>query len=246
MNTIAILFVVTSHAVVGSTGKPTGLWLEELSTPYYIFQDAGYDVSLASVAGGAVPVDPRSVENLAAAPASVQRFMQDKEAQARLKETPAIASVDTAPYAAIFLPGGHGTMWDLPGSKPLALAVSEALEEGRVVAAVCHGPAGLVSATTKAGDPVVKGRTLSAFTDSEEEAVGLTRAVPFLLESRLRELGAKVQTAPDFQPFAVADDDLITGQNPASSEKVALLVMERLAARGLVPLRSSGRVSAGN
>jgi len=223
-----ILFIVTSHAKIPNTGKNTGLWLEELTTPYYAFKDAGYRVEIASITGGVVPIDPSSQKTIGQNPTSVDRFLQDKEVLAAIKNTPAISKIDAKNYAAVFLPGGHGTMWDLPGSEKLAAIVSSTLESGRVVAAVCHGPAGLVSAKDKKGQPVVKGRQVSAFTNAEEEAAGLTKTVPFLLESRLRELGALVKTGPNFQAFAIADGNLITGQNPASSEKVATLVIERL------------------
>lgn len=227
MKTAIILFIVTSHAVLGDTGKSTGLWLEELATPYYAFKDAGYDVDIVSIAGGEVPLDPRSIEKESTT-ANVRRFLTDKEAMALIKHSPSVQNVDVTRYDALFLPGGHGTMWDLPGSKALAQIVSEAWNSGQVVSAVCHGPAGLVAAVDRNGDPIVKGRKVAAFTNSEEAAVGLAEEVPFLLETRLRELRAQVQTAPDFTPFAVADGKLVTGQNPASSEEVAKLVMQAL------------------
>lgn len=224
-----ILIVTTSHNQLGDTGRPTGLWLEELAAPYYTFADAGAELTLASIKGGAVPIDPKSREPDGGVPASVERFLADPQAVAAAKSTLAIGEIHTLDYDVIFLPGGHGTMWDLPGNGALARAVGAALEAGRVVAAVCHGPAGLVSAKTDGGRPVVEGKRVSAFTDSEERAVGLIEVVPFLLEARLRALGAQVEKGPDFQPFAVRDGNLITGQNPASSEQVAKLVLEFLA-----------------
>lgn len=228
MNTITILFIVTSHGMMGDKSEPTGIWFEELSTPYYAFTDAGYQVDIVSVSGGPVPIDPRSQLALGENPESVDRFLEDASAMTLIKDTKPIDQIDTSGYDAVFLPGGHGTMWDLPGSQALAEAVSKTLADGRVMAAVCHGPAGLVSATDSNGVPVVKGRKVAAFTNAEEDAVGLTDAVPFLLETRLKELGANVQIAPNFEAFAVVDDNLITGQNPASSEKVAKLVIEQL------------------
>ncbi len=228
MKTLTILFVVTSHAMMGDTGQSTGIWFEELATPYYAFKDAGYDVQIASISGGAVPIDPNSQKTAGDNPASVDRFLSDQTAMLAINKTPAIGEVDTTGYAAVFLPGGHGTMWDLPESQELASVISSTLQDGRVVAAVCHGPAGLVSAVDGNGVPIVKGRTVSAFTNDEERAAGLTDTVPFLLETRLRELGANLQTAPNFEAFAVADGNLITGQNPASSQKVAELVVEHL------------------
>ena len=227
-----ILIVTTSHDKLGETGQPTGLWLEELATPYYVLADSGAELTLASIKGGAVPIDPKSREPEGGVPASVERFLGDPKAVAAAKTTLAIGEVNAGDYDAIFLPGGHGTMWDLPGSGALARAVGAALDAGRIVAAVCHGPAGLVSAKTGEGRPVVEGKRVSSFTDSEEKAVGLTKVVPFLLETRLRMLGAQVEKAPDFQAFAVRDDNLITGQNPASSELVAGLVLEALKEKG--------------
>lgn len=226
MSTKSILFIVTSHASLGEdSGEPTGLWLEELAAPYYAFADAGYRVDIVSISGGSVPIDPRSSADLDQKPPSVERFLADDEALATIDNSPSIADVNGTMYDAIFLPGGHGTMWDLPSSQPLADLLAETYESGRVVAAVCHGPAGLVNVKLSNGDPLVKGREVSAFTNSEEAAVGLTDAVPFLLESRLADLGAVIRSGPDFEPFAVVDGNLVTGQNPPSSEKVAELVM---------------------
>lgn len=226
--TMTILFIVTSHAMIGHGGEPTGVWFEELSTPYYAFVDKGYSVRLASIDGGEIPIDPRSQQEDGSNPPSVERFLKDKVAMDKLHHSAAIENIDPSNFAAIFLPGGHGTMWDFSKSEVLASIVSDTLEDGRIVAAVCHGPAGLINAKDKEGNPVVKGKTIAAFTNEEEEAVGLTEKVPFLLESRLRELGANIQQAPKFEAIAVRDGNLITGQNPASSEKVAELVIEAL------------------
>jgi putative intracellular protease/amidase len=228
-----ILIVTTSHRLLGDTGRPTGLWLEELATPYYTLADNGAELTLASIKGGAIPIDPKSREPEGGVPASVERFLADPKAVAVAKATPALSEINAGDYDAIFLPGGHGTMWDFPGSGALARAVGAALEAGRVVAAVCHGAAGLVSAKTDGGRPIVEGKRVSCFTDSEERVVGLTQVVPFLLETRLRALGAQIEKGPDFQPFAVRDGNLITGQNPASSERVAELVLEMLKERGV-------------
>ena len=229
-----ILIVATSAADMGtkdhgSTGSATGLWLEELTTPDYSFVDAGAEVTLASIAGGAIPIDPRSLDEEAQKAASVQRYHRDAAWQDAVAKTPSVDSVDATAFDAVFLPGGHGTMFDLPQSTTLADMVARTLEDGRIVAAVCHGPAGLVSAKTKDGAPLVKGRIVAGFTDSEERAVGLDQAVPFLLESRLRALGADYRKGPDFESFAVQDGGLITGQNPGSAEEVADLVIKALA-----------------
>ncbi len=220
---LSILIVATSHAVIGDTGKPTGLWLEELTTPYAIFRDAGASVAIASIKGGAVPVDPSSAKG--DLPASARRFLADPQTKQALAATPAINTVDISAYDAIFLPGGHGAMWDLPDSAALAARLGQADASGKVIAAVCHGPAGLVGAKRAEGSPLVRGKRVSAFTNAEEAAMGLTKAVPFLLETRLAELGAHIESGPRFEPFAVRDGKLVTGQNPASSEKVAELVL---------------------
>ncbi len=224
--TPSILIVTTSHDAIGDTGKKTGLWLEELTTPYYAFRDAGAAVTLASIKGGPVPVDPASTQG--DLPQSAKRFLADPEAKRASAATTPIGDVDMSRYDAIFLPGGHGTMWDLPESKDLAERLQQAYEAGKVVAAVCHGPAGLVGAKRADGSPLVAGKRVSAFTNEEEEAVGLTKAVPFLLETRLAQLGAHIERGPRFQPFAIRDGKLITGQNPASSREVAELVLGAL------------------
>ena len=220
---LSILIVTTSHDTIGDTGKPTGVWLEELTTPYYIFLDAGASVMIASIKGGAVPIDPSSAKG--DLPASAKRFLADPQAKRALATTKAIDTIDLSTYDAIFLPGGHGTMWDLPDSAALSIRLGQAYDSGQVVAAVCHGPAGFVGAKRADGSPLVRGRRISAFTNAEEEAMGLTKAVPFLLETRLAELGAHVENGPRFKPFAVRDGKLVTGQNPASSEKMAKLVL---------------------
>ena len=222
-----ILLIATSAARMDD-GEPTGLWLEELTTPYYAFRDAGAEVTIASITGGKIPVDPRSMKPAGENDASVERALADPAFEAIANATPRFDTLDGDAYDAVFLPGGHGTMFDYPESTALADLVARRLAAGTIVAAVCHGPAGLVSARDEHGVPVVKGRRLAAFTDSEERAVGLDKAVPFLLESRLRELGALHVSGPDFAPFATRDGNLITGQNPASAEATAKLVMEAL------------------
>ncbi len=223
-----ILLILTSQATMGNDPRPTGVWFEELSTPYYAFADAGAEVDIASIAGGRIPIDPHSIEGAGGNPPSVERFLKDKAAMAKLEHSLKIDGISAGDYAAVFLPGGHGTMWDLPGSVRLADLLSSAWGGGKVIAAVCHGPAGLVGAKDAGGRPLVAGRRVSAFSNSEEATAGLTGKVPFLLETRLRELGAKYEHGPDFQPFAVRDGNLVTGQNPASSGKVAELVLETI------------------
>lgn len=229
MKSLAVLFILTSHGVIGTTAEPTGLWMEELTTPYYIFADAEVAVDVVSIAGGDVPIDPRSLnEDSTKNPDSVNRFQADAAAMEKIKNTPSVAKIDLSQYDAIFLPGGHGTMFDLPVSKELAALISKAYQQGKVVAAVCHGPAGLVNAKTALGEPIVKGKRITGFTNSEEDAAGLTDKMPFLLETRLRELGGIFENKDNFRSHAVRDGTLITGQNPASSEAVAELVLKAL------------------
>jgi putative intracellular protease/amidase len=229
--TLKVLIVLTSNAVMGNGGHPTGFWLEEFTSPYYAFADAGATIEIASVAGGPAPIDPRSLPASGKVSASVERYTKDPALQAALQKTVAVASVASKDYDIVFLPGGHGTMWDLPGSEALAALVARTLIRGAVVAAVCHGPAGLVGARYADGKPVVAGRRVSAFTNSEERAAKLDKTVPFLLEDRLRALGAHFESGPDFQPFAIADGNLVTGQNPASSARVAELAIAAIRSR---------------
>ncbi|MFD1259213.1 type 1 glutamine amidotransferase domain-containing protein [Entomomonas asaccharolytica] len=228
LETIKVLIIVTSHAMMGNTGEPTGLWLEELTTPYYVLSDAGVQVEIVSIEGGKVPIDPRSMQADGKNPASVERFLKDKAAMQQIESSKKLDSVELDGYSAVFMPGGHGTMWDLPESKQLANLLTEAWQQDIVIAAVCHGPAGLVNVKDTNGKPLVAGRRVSAFTNTEEEGVGLKEKVPFLLETRIKELGANYEKGPDFKPFAVRDGNLITGQNPASSEKVAELIVETI------------------
>ena len=223
-----ILMVATSADRMTPGTEPTGVWLEELTTPYYAFRDAGAEVTLASIKGGAIPVDQRSVNADGENDASVERYLKDEALKAEVVGTPVFTSIDPGGYDALFLPGGHGTMFDYPGSDELARLVERFDREGKIVSAVCHGPAGLVSAKKADGTPLVAGRRVAGFTDSEERAVGLDQAVPFLLETRLKELGAKHEGGPDFAPFALRDGNLVTGQNPASAARTAELVMEAL------------------
>jgi len=228
MKNAKILFVVTSHSSLGTTDEKTGVWFEELAAPYYVFSDAGYEVHITSVAGGPVPIDPRSLQKEGTNPPSVDRFLQDSNAREKIRYTNSTATITATDYAAIFLPGGHGTMWDLPNSCDLARLINDFYVAGKPVAAVCHGPAGLTSVCKQDGDPLVKGLRVTGFTNAEEDAVGLTKIVPFLLESRLRELGAEVENAPNFEAHTVVDGNLVTGQNPASSVAAAKDVLALL------------------
>jgi putative intracellular protease/amidase len=228
-----MLIVLTSHDRLGATGRETGFYWEELAVPYWAFRDAGIDVELVSIAGGKPPADPTSLaEDKAKNHAAVNRFLADRGAMAALGATARLTGAeDPGGYAGIFIPGGHGTMYDLPGSTALARVVGAMFDAGKLVGAVCHGPAGLVAAKRADGRPIVEGRRVNGFTDAEEKAAGLVEAVPFLLESRLRELGGRFEGGADYAPFAVRDGNLVTGQNPASAEPVAKQMLEVLQGR---------------
>jgi putative intracellular protease/amidase len=218
-----ILIGLTSHGDLAGR-RATGYYLPEVAHPWRIFTDADYTVELASVAGGEPPADGVDLAD------PVQRaFTEDAEMAAKLEKTPSFADVDGGAFDAVLFAGGHGTMWDFPTDAELARVTREIHDHGGVVAAVCHGPAALVGVTLADGRPLVQGRNVAAFTDSEEAAVGLADVVPFLLQSRLEELGAVHSGAPDFQPHVVTDGRLVTGQNPASAVGVAEAVLARLA-----------------
>lgn len=223
-----ILMIVTSNARMGDTGKPTGLWAEELAVPYYALVDAGAEVSFASPAGGPAPIDPGSVKAQGENDAVVERFLADAALQSRIATTPKASTCDGAQFDAVFFPGGHGTMWDLPVDAGVARAVERAFAAGKLIASVCHGAAGLVAAMRPDGQPIVKGLRVNSFTNAEEVAVGLEKVVPFMLETRLRELGGRFEGAANWQPFAIHDGQLITGQNPQSSLLVAEALLNAL------------------
>jgi putative intracellular protease/amidase len=224
-----VLMILTSHAQLGNTGKPTGIWAEELTTPYYALVDAGFEVVLASPLGGTPPFAAGSVKG---APeeneGSVKRFLNDSAAMAQFNATHTTASVNAADYSAVFLPGGHGTMWDTATDDATAKLVADAFDAGKPTAAVCHGPAGLVNALRADGKSILFGKKVNAFTNEEETAADLMDVVPFHLETRIRELGGMFESGPMWQPYAVRDGNLITGQNPQSSALVASHVVAAL------------------
>lgn len=232
----SILIIVTSHAkmTVPHAGaadththtKATGLWLEELAVPYRIFTAAGADVTIASPLGGEAPIDPGSLDST---DPEVKAFQADPLAQAKVKNTTRLGDI-RGHFDAVFVAGGHGTMWDLPTSPDVAERLSTTWREGGVVAAVCHGPAGLVQAKKADGTPLVAGLKVAAFSNDEERAVNLAEVVPFLLATRLEELGARYEHGPMWQPHVVRDGRLVTGQNPASSAGVARAVLGALGA----------------
>jgi putative intracellular protease/amidase len=234
--TSRILMIVTSNSRMGDSGKSTGFWAEELAVPYYALTDAGATVHLASPRGGPVPLDPGSVKAKGNNAPVVERFLTDATLQAQLAQTQRVGSIDGSKYDAVFFPGGHGTMWDLPVDAGVTSAVEKAYAAGKVIASVCHGAAGLVTAKRPDGAPIVRGVRINSFTDEEEAAVGLNGVVPFPLEGRLRELGARFEGAAMWQAFVVRDGQFVTGQNPQSSELVAQGVIEAL---GLTPARAA-------
>lgn len=226
MNLITvIIFIVTGHAQLGDTGKPTGVWLEEVTTPYYAFTDAGYHVVVVSPEGGAMPIDPRSVQGDAVTE-SVKRFQEDERAQQVFANTHPIGRLMGETADAVFLPGGHGPMFDLATNEDVGMIVARHYALGKPIGAICHGPAGLITATDEYGGWIFKDKQITGFTNSEEAAVGLTDAVPFLLEDKLVALGGKFESADDFQPNVVVDGKLVTGQNPASAAGTAEALME--------------------
>lgn len=218
-----ILMVLTSTGQVPGTDRPTGLWWSEFSEPFALFRAAGHQVAVASTAGGPVPVDPRS--------GGESRAKRDVEAWAASRATVRIETFTLDSFDGFFLPGGHGTMWDFPDNPALARLVGAAVAKGVPLASVCHGPAGLLGARLPDGAPVVTGRRVNGFTNAEEAAAGMDKIVPFLLETRLRELGGRFEGAGVFASFAVRDGALITGQNPASSERTAKLLLDAIAGR---------------
>ena len=222
IRTRKILIGLTSHSDLAGL-RPTGYYLSEAAHPWKVFVDAGYTVDLASPAGGEPPVDGVDLSD------PIQRaFTDDPDMQRKVRSTPTFAETDASDYDAVLFAGGHGTMWDFPHDPDLASFTRELYEAGGVVSAVCHGPAALVGVTLSDGRPLVEGKQVSAFTDAEEAAVGLTDTVPFLLQTRLEELGAKHTGADSFQAHVVTDDRLVTGQNPASASGVAQAVLAAL------------------
>ncbi len=217
-----ILIGLTSHGDLGGL-RPTGHYLPETAHMWQAVTDAGYAVDLVSTAGGEPPVDGVDLTD----PAQ-RAFTDDVVMRAQLQATPTFADVVSSDYDAVLFAGGHGTMWDFPADTELARVTREVYEAGGVVGAVCHGPAALVGVTLSDGRPLVEGKQVSAFTDEEEAAVGLSEVVPFLLQTRLVELGAKHTAARNFQPHVVTDDRLVTGQNPASATGVARAVLAEL------------------
>lgn len=225
-----ILMVLTSHSQLGSTGKKTGFWLEEFAAPYYAFKDAGAGVTLVSPAGGTPPLDPRSDEADAQTD-STRRFKQDAAAQSALAHTARLATVSGEGFDAVFYPGGHGPLWDLAEDADSIKLIETMSAAGKTVAAVCHAPAVFLHTKATDGQPLVNGRHVTGFTNSEEDAAQLSQVVPFLVQDMLVENGGKYSKGPDWQPHVVTDRKLVTGQNPASSAAAAQAVIAQLTGR---------------
>jgi putative intracellular protease/amidase len=219
--------VLTSHDQLGDTGNKTGFWLEEFAAPYYVLRDAGAEVVLASPAGGQPPLDPKSDEPDAQTDAT-RRFAQDHEAQASLANTHKLTGIKADDYDAVFYPGGHGPMWDLYRDTHSIALLEAFLQADKPIGAVCHAPAVLLQAHTAAGEPLVKGRKVTGFSNTEEEAVGLTKVVPYLLEDSLKEKGGLYSKGDDWGSYVLVDGKLVTGQNPGSSEEAAKALLDIL------------------
>jgi putative intracellular protease/amidase len=222
-----ILFVLTSHSALGNTGEKTGFWIEEFAAPYYVLADAGADITIASPKGGQPPVDPKSELKDAQTP-STERFYKDKALIDKVAYTLKLCDVNQNDYDGVFYPGGHGPLWDLATDKTSIKLIEEFYDHQKPIAFVCHAPAALIHTKAKNGEPLIKGKHVTSFSNTEEEAVQLTKVVPFMLEDELKKKGADYSKADDWTSYAKQDGMLITGQNPASSEAVAKLLLKTL------------------
>lgn len=215
-----VLIVLTSHSELGNTGEKTGFWVEEFAAPYYVMQEAGANITLASPAGGQPPIDPKSTEPDAQTEAT-KRYYNDEELQQKVATTKKLSEVSAEDFDAVFYPGGHGPMWDLYNDENSIRLIQNFWKSNKPVAAVCHAPAALLNVKGEDGEPLVKGKKVTSFTNTEEEGVQLTDVVPYLLEDELKAKGGQYSKGDDWSEYVVKDGLLITGQNPASSEKAA-------------------------
>ncbi len=222
-----VLMVLTSHSQLGDTGRKTGFWLEEMAAPYYVFKDAGAQITLASPKGGRPPLDPKSNDPELQTDIT-RRFEKDGDAEAQLSKTVRLDSVKQEDFDTVFYPGGHGPMWDLAEDKNSIKLIESFLAAGKPVALVCHSSGALRHVKTPGGRPLVAGKNVTGFTDGEEEDVGLTKVVPFLVEDELMKLGAIFSKVRNWGVHTVSDGLLITGQNPASSGPTAKVLIQKL------------------
>lgn len=224
-----VLIVLTSHSDLGNTGEKTGFWVEEFAAPYYVMADAGVELTIASPKGGQPPIDPKSAAPDAQTDAT-KRFNSDTELKNKLAHSVKLSEVNQADYDAVFYPGGHGPLWDLANDEHSIALIEDFYKHNKPVAFVCHAPAALVKVKAPNGDPLVKGKEVTGFSNSEEEAVQLTNVVPFLLEDEMTNLGGKYSKGADWGSYVKQDGLLITGQNPGSSEEAAQLLLKTLKA----------------
>lgn len=222
-----VLFVLTSHEDLGTTGEKTGFWIEEFAAPYYLLKDKGIDITIASPKGGQPPIDPKSALPDYETPATL-RFNKDEDTRSILAKTLQLESVSQADYDAIFYPGGHGPLWDLAEDKNSIALIEDFYSKGKPVSAVCHAPAVFKHTKNTDGTPLVKGKKVTGFSNTEEDAVQLSAVVPFLVEDMLKEKGGIYSKGEDWASYVLEDGQLITGQNPASSELVAEMLLKRL------------------
>ena len=219
-----ILMVLTSHDTLGDSGEKTGFWLEEFAAPYYVFKDAGADITIVSPKGGQPPLDPKSDEPDFQT-AATERFKADAQAVAELANSLLLANVSADDFDAVFYPGGHGPLWDLTDDPDSIALIETMFAAGKTVSAVCHAPAAFRKTKAEDGSPIIEGKSVTGFSNSEEDAVQLTDIVPYLLEDELITIGGNYSKGPDWLPYVLTDGNLITGQNPASSEQVAQAVL---------------------
>lgn len=222
-----VLIVLTSHSNLGNTGEKTGFWIEEFAAPYYVMADAGVELTIASPKGGQPPIDPKSEAPDSQTPAT-KRFNIDQDLKDKLAHTVKLSGITQADYDAVFYPGGHGPLWDLANDEKSISLIEDFYKNNKPVAFVCHAPGALIKVKAPNGDPLVKGKAVTGFSNTEEKAVGLTDVVPFLLEDELKKLGGNYSKGSDWGSFVKKDGLLITGQNPGSSEDVAKLLLKTL------------------
>lgn len=222
-----VLVVLTSHSELGNTGKKTGFWVEEFAAPYYVLADAGVEITLASPKGGQPPIDPKS-EMADFQTADTHRFDKDEATKNKLAHTLQLSEVNAADYDAVFYPGGHGPLWDLANDTTSISLIETFYSQQKPIAFVCHAPGALVKVKLPNGDPLVKGKEVTGFSDTEEEAVQLTKVVPFLLEDELKNLGGHYSKGADWGSYVKKDGLLITGQNPGSSKEAAQVLLKAL------------------